>query len=80
MYFTMQEEYENKISFLDITISEDDNKIRFIIYRKTTASDIIIPKDSCQTPEHKLSATNYLTNLLSTQPINEKEKRKKVTR
>jgi len=43
----MEEEVGNEISFLDSTISEDDNKIIFNIYRKPIGTDIIIPNDSC---------------------------------
>ena len=48
----------------------------FSIYRKPMATDIIIPNDSCHPPEHKLAAIRYLTNCLSTYPMNETEKRK----
>ena len=38
MHFTMEEEIDNKINFLGITISKDDNKIIFNIYRKLLPS------------------------------------------
>jgi hypothetical protein len=72
----MEEEVYNSITFLDNTISEDDNKISFNIYRKPTVTDVIIANDSCHPPEHKLAATTYLTNRLSTYPMNETEKGK----
>ena len=72
----MDEEIENKINFLDITSSEDHNNIMFSIYRKPIATDIIIPNDSCHTPEHKLAAVRYLTNQLSTCRMNSAEKEK----
>jgi hypothetical protein len=43
----MEEEFKHKINFLDITISKDHNNIMFSIYRKPTATDMIIPNDSC---------------------------------
>ena len=74
MHFTMEEEVDNRINFLDSTISRVDNTISFNIYRKPTATDII-PNDSCHPPEHKLAAIRYLTNCLSTYPRNETNKR-----
>jgi hypothetical protein len=67
---------ENGINFLDITISKVDHKISFNVYRKPTATDIIIPNDSCHPPEQKLAAIKYLINRLSTYPMNETNKRK----
>jgi ABC-type sulfate transport system substrate-binding protein len=46
MTFTMEEEVSNRVKFLDITIYKTDHKISFIVYRKRTATDIIIPNDS----------------------------------
>jgi hypothetical protein len=77
MYFAMKEEVGNKVNFLDITISKDDNWISFNICRKPTANDIILTNDSCHPPEHKLAAVRYLTNSLSTYPMNETNKRNK---
>ena len=58
MTFTM-EEVNNSINFLDITISTDEHKISFNVYRKPTATDII-PSDSCHPPEQKLAGIRYL--------------------
>ena len=74
MHSTMEDEFKNKINFLDITISKDDNNIMFSIYRKPTETDI--PNVSCHPPEHKLAAVRYLTNRLSTHPTNNTEKEK----
>ena len=76
MTFTMQEEINNSINFLDVTISADENKISFNVYRKPTATDIIIPNYSFHPPEQKLAAIRYMVNRLSTYPINETNKRK----
>jgi hypothetical protein len=45
--FSMEQEKDNKLNFLDITITKDANKLTYEIYRKPTTSDTIIPKDSC---------------------------------
>ena len=74
MHFTMEEEFDNRINFLYIIIFKVDHKISFNTYRKPTATVIIIPNDSCHPPERKLAAIRYLTNRLSTYPINETKK------
>ena len=52
MHFTMEEEFENKINFLNITISKDENNIENNTYRSPTTTDIIIPNDSCPPPQN----------------------------
>jgi hypothetical protein len=47
MKFTTEEEKENKISFLDITIPKEENNISFEIYRKPATTDTVIPNESC---------------------------------
>jgi hypothetical protein len=43
--FTIKEESDNKINYLDITILKTYNKLSFGIYRKPTTSDLIIYND-----------------------------------
>ena len=58
MKFILQKE-QNKINFLDITITKNHDGLSFEIYRKLTATDIIIPNDSCHPREHKTTAIRY---------------------
>jgi hypothetical protein len=60
--FTIEEEKQNKLNFLDITISKYGNNVSFDIYRKHTTTDTIVPNDSCHPQEHKLAAIKYLAN------------------
>lgn len=55
MNFT-NEEVNNKITILDITISKENNNVSFDIYRNPTLTDNIIPQDPCHPTEHKLPA------------------------
>ena len=64
------------INFLDITIQKTDHKINFNTYRKPTATDTIIPYDSCHPPEQKFSAIRYLTHRLINYPISNANKEK----
>jgi len=56
MKFTLEEERESRINFLDITIIKDGNNLSFDIYRKPTTTDTIIPNGSRHSREHKLMA------------------------
>ena len=66
MEFTLEEEQNDKISFLDFTIIKTHNGLSFDIYRKPTTTDIIIPKDSCHPFEQKTSAIRYYRDRLLT--------------
>jgi hypothetical protein len=74
--FTLEEEENNKINFLDITITKDQAELPFEIYRKPTATDKIIPKDSCHPGEHKAAAIKYLHDRLRTYDFTPKSRQK----
>ena len=74
--FTIQEE-NNSINFLDISIYKK-NDIYFKIYRKPTATDLIIPYDSNHPPEHKISAIRYLANRLITYPSKQRRQKERI--
>ena len=64
--FTLEEEVNNKINFLDVTITKNDSKIFFDVYRKPSFRDTIIPNHLCHPRKHKLSAIRYLVNRIKT--------------
>jgi hypothetical protein len=68
MQFNVEEENNNQLNFLDITIKKDNNWINFDIYRKPMTTDIIIPQESCHPMEQKLSAVRYLQTKNETYP------------
>jgi hypothetical protein len=45
--FTMGEEQDNKINYLDITVVKTRTRLQLGIYRKPTITDHIIHNDSC---------------------------------
>jgi hypothetical protein len=61
MNFTLEEEENNKINFLDITINKDQADLRFEIYMKPTTTDTIIPNDSCHTGYTKRQQSGNFT-------------------
>jgi hypothetical protein len=44
LHLTIENEQNNQINFLDVTISKENNLIKFDIYRKPTGTDIVTPK------------------------------------
>jgi len=58
--FTLEEDQNNQINFLDITIKKNHKGLSFDICRKPTTTDIIIPKDSCHPNEQKTSGSQIL--------------------
>ena len=82
MKFIMERETNNRINFLDITITKEHDKLTFDIYRKPNRkiTDSIIPYHSCHPTEHKLAAVRYLTNRMNTYHLNtaNKEKEKNI--
>jgi hypothetical protein len=70
MQFTLEQEENNAIHFLDPTISRTDINVQFSIYRKPTTRNAIIPSDSYHPSENKISSigclhnrnTSYMTN------------------
>ena len=62
--FTLEEEQNGKINFLDFTIVKTHKGLSFDIYRKPTTTDIIIPKNSCHPFEQNTAAIGYHRDML----------------
>jgi hypothetical protein len=63
--FTTEEEQNNKMNYLDITIVKTHNGLQMGIYRKPTTTDHIIYNDSCHPYKHKKAANKYLINRMN---------------
>jgi hypothetical protein len=72
--FTIENEENNKLNFLDLTIHHEHNKLDYKIYRNPTATDILIHNSSCHPKEHKHASINYLTNRIHTYPLSKQAK------
>ena len=57
--FTTEKEENQKINFLDITITRESEGFSIDIYRRSTYTDVIIPKGSCHHNEQKMAAIGY---------------------
>jgi hypothetical protein len=51
--FIIENDAQKNISYLDIAIKRENNKLVFRIYRKPTTTDFTIPSTSCHPQEHK---------------------------
>ena len=69
--FTIELEKDNILNFLDISILQCQNTLEFKIFRKHTATDVIIPSTSNHPREHKEAAIRYLLHRCHTYPISE---------
>ena len=58
--FTEEKEKNNKINYLDITITRYNKHIQYAIYRKPTSTNIIIPNHSDHPPQHKMAALSLI--------------------
>jgi hypothetical protein len=72
--FTIENETQNYLNYLDLTITNEHNKLTFSIFWKPTYTNLITHNDSCHPQEHKYAAINYLTNRMKTYPITESSK------
>jgi hypothetical protein len=73
LQFTLEEEEEEEdrmIHFLDITIFRHNNNVQFDIFRKPTATDVIIPYYSYHPDEQKsVPSVIYKTEMRPTQSL-----------
>lgn len=65
----MEPEYDNKINFLDLTITRKDKELEFNIFRKQTTTDIAIHNDSHHPIEQKMSVFRSLIDRLLNVPL-----------
>jgi hypothetical protein len=77
--FTLEHEEDNKINFLDLTVTRQVDGITFGIHRKPTTTDTIIPRDSCHPGQHKMAAPRYFRNMINSYDIETAERTKEVS-
>ena len=67
--FTIEEETNRSINFLDLTITNQNGSHMFSIYHKPSYTDTIIPNSSCHPHSHKLAAFHSMIHRLTTIPL-----------
>jgi hypothetical protein len=71
----MEKQSDHTINFLDQTITNVNGTLDCSIFRKPTATDIIIHNASCHPNEQKTSAIRYLNNRVNTYTLSETNKK-----
>jgi hypothetical protein len=77
--FTITEENNNKISYLDLNISNTEGTTETDIYRKPTATDITINNTSCHPGEHKMAIFKNWLHRLHKLPLSNPNKTKEFS-
>ena len=72
--FTITQETNEQISFLDILITRQEQKLDINIYRKNTTTDTTINYLSNHPMEHKMAAYRYYINRMNRLPLSEKKR------
>jgi hypothetical protein len=62
--FSIENEVNNQINFIDITVLRLHSNLQFRIFSKHT-TDIMIRNTTCHPTEHKMSGINYLINRIT---------------
>ena len=78
LQFKATTEVDNTISFLDLSISRQQNKLTFDIYRKPTTTGMTIHQASNHPTEHKMAAYRYLLNRMHRMPLSQELKHKEL--
>jgi hypothetical protein len=73
LHFTKENEQNNQLNYLDITIHRQQNNIKISVYRKPTYTDIIISFTSNHPTQHKYAAIKFLHNCQNTYSLLTKE-------
>ena len=76
--FSLELEADNRLNYLDLTLVKNPNGFSYDIYRKPTATETIIPRDSCHPREHKMAAIRYFVNRVNTYDLSNKSKRSEM--
>jgi hypothetical protein len=71
--FTEEKEKDNKINYLDLTITREKQNLKYAIYRKPTNTSLIIPKHSNHPPQHKMATFHSLIHRMYNIPLSPEE-------
>ncbi|XP_023722175.1 uncharacterized protein LOC111872459 [Cryptotermes secundus] len=69
LQFTLNEEENNQITYLDLRLTNNHGQVRMEIYRKPTSTDTTIGNNSCHPKEQKLAAYKNWLHRLSVLPL-----------
>jgi hypothetical protein len=76
--FTLNEEINNQIEYLDLKLTNKQGHLETGVYRKPTTTDVTINSNSCHPREHKMAAYKSWLNRLCKLPINVENNKKEL--
>jgi hypothetical protein len=76
--FTLEEENNKSLNFLDLTISRTADKLQFKIYRKPTTSSQTIHNESHHPQSHKLAAYHSFVSRLLAIPMSDNDYKEEI--
>ncbi|XP_023725557.1 uncharacterized protein LOC111874349 [Cryptotermes secundus] len=78
LQFTLNEEDNNQITYLDLQLTNNHGQVRMEIFRKPTSTDTTINNKSCHPKEQKLAAYKNWIHRLSILPMDNAAKNKEL--
>jgi hypothetical protein len=78
LHFTLNEELNNQITYLDLNLINKQGQIEMEVYRMPTTRDVRINKKSCHPKEHKLSAYRNWIHRLRALPLSKTNKQREL--
>jgi len=76
--FTVEEEKENSLNYLDVTLKRMQKHINLSIFSKPTTTDYIIPIDSGRPVDQKFATIRSFSSGICSYPTEKTEKEKKI--
>ena len=78
LQFTMEEEKDGSLNFLDLTITRNNSRLSYNIYRKPTTTDVIIPSNSQHSYTTKMAAFRYYIDRALNVPLTDENHRQEL--
>jgi len=76
--FSLELQVDDRLNYLDLTLVKNGTGFSYDIYRKPTATDAIIPRDSCHPYEHKMAAVRYFIDRINTYDLSTSSKQAEI--
>jgi hypothetical protein len=78
LQFTINEEINNQIEYLDLKLTNIQGQLEIGVYRKPTTTDVTINSNSCHPREHKMAAYKSWLNRLCKLPLSANSNKKEL--
>ena len=80
IHWTVEVEVNNKLPFLDVSVSKLNGRLEFDVYRKPTHNTVYINNNSYNPKAHKLATFNSMINRMIRLPLSETNREKEKSR